>query len=196
MATMLLAEEATIDPNAMVPPQPQSKFSKLNTTARFDEIYRKVHSDVLRFVARRLIPPDYSRAEEITHDAFTKLWVRKDSLPDEIGEIRAWLFTVARNDLIKSNSKGFRNRELSVQISDEAFGFIADPVNPIEAQSVRIDLASAWHQLTAAEQEIISLTYWDELSSREAGQVLGISDRAYRLKLHRTRLKLKKLLEL
>jgi RNA polymerase sigma-70 factor, ECF subfamily len=196
MATMLLAEEVTIDSNATVCNQPRPQFSKMSSTVRFDDVYRKVHPDVLRFVARRLIPPDYSRAEEITHDAFTKLWVRKDSLPNEIGEIRAWLFTVARNDLLKSNAQGFRSRELSVQISPEAFNFIPDPLDGIGTRSFQIDLASAWHQLTPAEQEIISLTYWEELSSQEAGQVLGISDRAYRLKLHRTRRKLKKLLEL
>jgi len=196
MATMLMVEEAPISADDALSTRPGPGLGSPNSTVRFDAIYRKVHPEVLRFIARRLIPPDFTRAEEIAHDTFTQLWQRKDNLPKDLGETRAWLFTVARNFLIKSNARGFRSRELSVQISDEAFGFIPDPVDRIGAQGLRIDLAAAWRQLTPAEQEIISLTYWDELSSTEAGKVLGISDRAYRIRLHRTRAKLKKLLEL
>jgi RNA polymerase sigma-70 factor (ECF subfamily) len=165
-------------------------------TPEFDAVYREVHPELLRFILRRLIPPDFGRAEEIAHDAFTKLWQHRANLPLNLNETRAWLFTVARNFMLKSNAQGFRGRELFVAISDEAIGFVPDPVDFHGTHTFRIDLKTAWQQLTPAAQEVISLHYWESLSANEAGQVLGTTARAYRIRLHRARNQLKKLLEI
>jgi RNA polymerase sigma-70 factor, ECF subfamily len=165
-------------------------------TARFDAMYRQVHPDLLRFISRRLVPPDQYLAEEMAHDTFTKAWQRRAELPDDIGELRAYLFTVARNFLIKSNERGYRNRELSIRISDDASGYIPSPNDDIGARTMQLDLATAWAQLSPREQEVIALTYWDNLTSDAAGKVLGISDRAYRKRLHHARAHLKTLLNL
>jgi len=165
-----------------------------NEAAAFAAIYRQTHAQVLGFISRRLIPRDYARAEEITHDTFLVAWRRFADLPKELSEARAWLFTTARHLLLKSNNQSRRGL-MGVRISDDAFGFIPMPDDDIKTRGLHLDLKSAWEKLSPAEQEVISLTYWDELSSSEAGQVLGITDRAYRQKLHRARTKLRKLLE-
>jgi len=166
--------------------------------SRFAAMYRATHASVLSFVSRRLIPRDFTRAEEITHDTYLVAWRKFSQLPDDEAAARAWLFTTARHLLLKSNDRHQReNRkgELGVRISEEALGFVPALHNQVSNRGLQIDLMSAWSKLTPAEQEVISLTYWDELSSAEAGQVMGISDRLYRQKLHRARTKLKKLLD-
>jgi RNA polymerase sigma-70 factor, ECF subfamily len=44
--------------------------------------------------------------------------------------------------------------------------------------------------LGADDQEVLILTAWEELNSREAAVVLGCSPTAYRLRLHRARKRL------
>ena len=46
--------------------------------ARFAELYQREHSQVLRFIARRLNPQDLGRAEDITHEAFLIAWRKLD----------------------------------------------------------------------------------------------------------------------
>lgn len=162
--------------------------------ALFASIYRQTHPAVLGFISRRLIPRDFARAEELAHDTFLIAWRRFTDLPRDLDGARAWLFTTARNLLLKSNERN-RRGNLGVRISDDAIGFIPAPNNDINNRGFQIDLKSAWSQLRPDEQEVISLTYWDDLTSADAGRILGISDRAYRQKLHRARAKLRKILE-
>ena len=46
---------------------------------------------------------------------------------------------------------------------------------------------SRWKRLSAAEQEALALTVFDDLTSPQAALVLGITSTAYRLRLMRAR---------
>lgn len=157
---------------------------------RFATIYRAFHGEVLRFISRRLLPPDHARAEDITHDTFMVAMRRLTELPTDSNQLKAWLFVTARNCLANDKRLGYRYGE-GVRIADEAIGFHPAAVDQIGASGLKVDLATAWLQLTPTEQEVIALTAWDGLTSIEAGQVMGISDRAYRKRLHQARQKLR-----
>ena len=60
----------------------------------------------------------------------------------------------------------------------------------------QIDLGAAWNVLSAQHQEVLALAGWEGLTSEEAGQVLGISATAYRLRLRKARAALKAALNL
>ncbi len=60
---------------------------------------------------------------------------------------------------------------------------------------VRDALAAAWSRLADAEQEVLALELWDDLTSPEAGRVLGISAAAYRHRLVRARAALRRHLD-
>jgi RNA polymerase sigma-70 factor (ECF subfamily) len=49
-------------------------------------------------------------------------------------------------------------------------------------------------ELHADEREVLMLTAWEELSSPEAAAVLGCSPTAYRIRLHRARLRLRRVM--
>ncbi|MGD8150209.1 sigma factor-like helix-turn-helix DNA-binding protein [Ornithinimicrobium sp. Y1694] len=53
----------------------------------------------------------------------------------------------------------------------------------------------AWSRLSPRHQEAIALTAWDDLTSDQAGHVLGISATAYRARLARARSALRSHLE-
>ncbi len=61
---------------------------------------------------------------------------------------------------------------------------------PDQSESITAALA----ELSAVDQEIITMISWDGLTPREIGQVLGISANVVRVRAHRARAKLRSLL--
>ena len=106
--------------------------------------------------------------------------------------MRAWIFAIARNCLLNEGKARMRRRALRVRIASES---AKRSEGHEDAVAGRTDLARAWHQLTASDQEVIALAVWDELSSEQAANVLGISAAAYRTRLSRARTALRKLVD-
>ncbi|WP_254406194.1 RNA polymerase sigma factor [Streptomyces sp. AC627_RSS907] len=51
----------------------------------------------------------------------------------------------------------------------------------------RLALVDAWQSLPQADQEVLSLSVWEELSAAEAAQVLGCTRAAYSMRLTRAK---------
>lgn len=156
---------------------------------RFSGLYELVYTDVLRFVQRRAGP---EHAEDIVHEAFLVTWRRWDDLPTEHEDARAWMFAVARNCMLNNVRGEKRQGALAVRIAAHASAF-TDAAT--ELVNEHVDLVSAWRQLRPLDQEVLALAIWEELPSSKAGQVLGISSAAYRLRLHRARKSLRRMLD-
>lgn len=155
----------------------------------FASLYGRAYTDVLRFVQRRAGPQN---AEDVVHEVFLIAWRRFDDVPAGHDDARAWLFGVARNCLLNDQRGQARRGALGVRIAS------ASPAS-VEAQddliALRVDMAAAWQRLRPAEQEVLALAIWEELPSPQAGRVLGISSAAYRIRLHRARLALRRHLD-
>lgn len=149
---------------------------------RFRDLYDANYESVLRFIQRRIHEPD--RAEDVTHEVFLVAWRRRDSLPLVAEDARAWLFGVARNCLLAEGKARSKRLALGVRLSLEP-----PAAAPDHGLSVleRADFARAWDKLQPVEQEALSLTLWDDLSSPDAAHILGISPGAYRTRLNRAR---------
>jgi len=160
-----------------------------NAEEIFAALYRREHGDVLRFVSRRI---GERHAEDVTHETFLIAWRRLADIPKNPSDARAWLFTVARNCLLNESRTGMRQGALAVRIAETARQQVV--YAPDEGVIANVDLATAWGMLQSREQETLSLTIWDELTSAQAGQVLGISGAAYRVRLLRARATLRQLL--
>ena len=159
--------------------------------SRFRSLYETSHADVVRF-ARRRAGPDV--AEDVAHEAFLVAWRRLDDIPVDHGAARAWLFTAARNCLLNDRRGAARRDALPIRLASDRIDGGADSADG--EVSLRLDLQAAWPRLDPAHQEALSLAIWDDLSSTEAGRVLGISGAAYRIRLHRARSALRRLIEL
>lgn len=156
---------------------------------RFRALHASAYADVLRFVQRRVEP---SLAEDVVADALLVAWRRLDEAPRLLDDRRAWLFGIARHCLMNTRRGQGRQGALAVRLADAAAsGGTADA----ELVALRLDLTAAWQALEPAEQEAIALATFDGLTSRQAGQVLGISAAAYRLRLMRARRSLRQLLD-
>lgn len=84
---------------------------------RFARVFDAAYTDLVRFVSRR-VPP--GQAEDVVADVFTVAWRRFDDVPSELGEARAWLFTVAYRTLLASNRAEGQRRTLAIRLIDAA----------------------------------------------------------------------------
>ncbi|WP_313535159.1 RNA polymerase sigma factor [Arsenicicoccus bolidensis] len=144
-------------------------------------MFDDVHDDLVRFCARRT---DTASAEDVAADALLTAWRRFDDAPLSHDGRRAWVYGIARNQLLNAARSAGRRGALAVRMTKTA----PLPSGVTEDEAVlRADLSAAWARLTPAQQEVLALTVWDGLDATQAGAVLDISALAYRLRLSRAR---------
>jgi RNA polymerase sigma-70 factor (ECF subfamily) len=157
----------------------------------FGVIFDRYADRIFRFCFRRTA--DAQLAEDLTSVVFLEAWRRRSTVsPDSVA---AWLFGVALNVV--------RNGNRSVQRHAIALSRLPPPtVEPDFADEVvdRADIEAEMRSvldavavLPSLDQEIIAFCIWDELSTREAAQALGMSEGAVRTRLHRARRRLEQL---
>ncbi len=157
---------------------------KAGPEGRFEALYWEHHRELLAFIRRRTDV----EAEDIVAETFVVAWRRIDDVPDPA---LPWLFGVARNVL--HNHLRAENRQTWLKVWID--GHPKEPETDLAtAIADRHDLATAWKRLTSAEQEVLSLIAWDELSYDEAATVLGCAKSTFAVRLFRARRRLLHLL--
>lgn len=141
---------------------------------RFTDLYVREQPRVCGYVHRRC--GDLGTAEELTAEVFRTAWERMTAGQ----EIRAgWLFVTARNLL--------SNHHRSVARLTELHRAVADELGRPPASRRDDAVLDALDRLAPAHREVLLLSYWDGLSAKEAGQVLGCGASAVWVRLHRAR---------
>lgn len=157
---------------------------------RYRSLFSEVYPDLVRFVQRRMRP---EQVDDVVSETLLVWWRRFDEAPNRAADVRAWLMGVARQVMLNQWRGDRRRAALAVRI---AVG--GDPVasSPEETVASRIDLARAWECLDATHQEALGLAVFEDLTSAQAGAVLGIGATAFRVRLSRARRALKAQLDL
>jgi RNA polymerase sigma factor (sigma-70 family) len=150
----------------------------ITSEAEFTEVYRASYSDLLRFVRRRAHPLN---VDDIVGETYLAAWRRRAELPIDP---RPWLFRTARNAMLNSSRGSNRQTALAVKIghADDSARFAG--TNELDQ---RIDLIAAWRELPAADQEVLALAVWEDLSTKDAAATLGYSRAAYAMRLTRAK---------
>lgn len=155
---------------------------------RFRSAYDAAYLDLLRFVSRRVSP---SHAEDVVADVMLVAWRRLDDVPRDQADARAWLFGVAHKTLQNTRRREHKHDAVTIRLA-ETWQDPAVPGQHSDLVAYRVDVAAAWPQLSASDQEAIALAVLDGLTAPEAASVLGISSTAFRLRLSRARRKLRR----
>ncbi len=159
---------------------------------RFRRLYDANHDDLWRYCLRRSVTTE--EAEEALAETFSVAWRRLDAVPEEPGT-RPWLFGVARNQL----RSGRRRRRRSVELRDRLIDVVSraphapDPADAVTDRSPV--LLAALATLAERDQEILRLAAWEELPHAEIGSMLGCSENAVAIRVHRARNRLAKAVE-
>lgn len=147
----------------------------------FTLMYHENYADLLRFVRRRMHP---LAADDVVSETFTVAWRRRDQLPTPV---RPWLFRTARNVMLNSGRGYARQKAVAVRIAENFSEHSDTDFNALEQ---RLDLVVAWKNLPDADQEVLALDVWEEMSAHDAAAVLGCSRGAYAMRLTRARRRL------
>jgi RNA polymerase sigma-70 factor (ECF subfamily) len=146
--------------------------------AAFASIYERYLPRVYRYCLRRLDTRE--AAEDATAVVFTRALAGLDGYRG--GSVAAWLFRIAHRTV--ANELRARRPAHSLETASP----IASELNVLD-RVVRAEelqrVARALATLPAAQRELLALKAAGELSAREIGAVLGKSEGAVRVALHR-----------
>jgi RNA polymerase sigma-70 factor, ECF subfamily len=145
----------------------------------FSELYRKVSPNLMGYLLR--LTRDRGRAEDLLQVTFSKVHRARESYLRG-APILPWLFAIARRTFLdERRSARSRAEDLSTD------GVLPEP-KP-EPDAVSNDVADAIERavdaLPEAYREAIQLTKMSGLSIAEAASVLGTTETAVKLRVHR-----------
>ncbi len=162
--------------------------------AAFTELYNEFFPVVYRFLLSK------SRSGEMADEAisrtFLNLYAHLGEYDETRGTFSTWLFRIAINELRMI----FREQGRSLDSAwDESFDPPAPEHEAPEAQFMKrerdTELHDAMMRLAERERNIITMTYWLEMSADEVADALGMTKEAVWASLSRSRKMLKKYLE-
>jgi RNA polymerase sigma-70 factor, ECF subfamily len=151
--------------------------------ARFIEIYESSYRHVYAYCRRRT---SADRVDDAVADTYLTVWRKIDEVPTG-DECLPWLYGVAYRVL----GHQYRGASRSGRLAQKLASVGADPISLPEEYVVMRDecrlVLEALGSLKPADQEILRLTVWEEISHAEAAVALGISQGAARQRLHEAR---------
>ena len=136
---------------------------------------------LLRYALRRL--DDHSVSEDVVAETFVVAWRHFDAIPEPDQEL-FWLYGIARRVL--SNTMRGRQRSLRLEMRlalEREHGGNAPRYTEEDGRQLTEALAA----LRPEERELIQLAYWEGLTYREMGLVLGCSEKAAGIRISRAR---------
>lgn len=149
------------------------------------------YGDALTFYVNGYIH-DIHDSEDIMIDAFALMFVKLRPV-GRVGSFKAYLYKTARNLAVR-HKKG---RRIFINIDDVAFELKND--DKAEADIIRNErdkqLYAALERLKNEYQEVLYLIYFQDMSYREAGAVMGKSQSQVTKLVYRGKQRLKSILE-
>src|SRR5450830_650951 len=155
--------------------------------AWFTELVRAHHVALRAYVGRRVGPGD---VDDIVAEVLAAAWRHRNQRPPTP---ELWLYRTAWNALLHQFRSQRRRDRLTArlaQIPTATSGQDAVAAESEAADTVRSCMA----QLATDDQELLRLTYWEQLTTAEAAYIVGGSPAAVRVRLHRARRRLAALL--
>jgi RNA polymerase sigma-70 factor (ECF subfamily) len=144
------------------------------------EVYEEYFPRVYRYVAARV--RDRLEAEDLTETVFLKALEASPSFKWKGAPVSAWLFRIARNQVIDYRRTDKSGRSLPLNDS-----IVSDGVDPAVAAERNWEIRRAIEavgQLTKAQRDVIELRFAGELSTAEVAGVLGKSPGAVKVLQH------------
>lgn len=120
---------------------------------------------------------DPGQAEDAVQESVFRAWRGIGRLRSS-SALRAWFLSIVAN---RSRSLRRTHWWSVVMLPLSASGL----PNPAEAGDRHADLVSALHRLRPEDRAAVFLRYYEDMSSRQVGEALGISATAARSRIHR-----------
>ncbi len=151
----------------------------------FDLIYQEYFQDVFYYLRSRTA--DRDTAEELTQETFAKALQSIDQY-DGSKDIRAWLFTIAKNTFIDRyrKEKHFSGQDITETMADSEPHFIEKLMD----QDTAFQIHQFLHEMPEPYKEVFSLRIFGELPFEQIGKLFGKSSSWARVTFYRAKQKI------
>ena len=163
-----------------------------NAFATLIEKYQQqVHAHALRKVA------DFQTAEDITQETFLQVHQKLATLNDP-AKFSGWLYAIVNHLCIawyrknRLQAESLQEFHISAVEKDAYSRYVATEHAKTTAAAQRDLVKRLLTKLKDGDREVITLHYFEEMTSSEIGKHLGVSENTIKSRLHRARQQLKK----
>ena len=120
---------------------------------------------------------DQAEAEEVLQTVYLKILEGKARYRGE-SKLKTWLFAVIRKTAITAQRKRLLRSLRSIagtKPTPERNSFAAEPAAAFERSETRKQFQMALERLSARQREVLHLVFYEDVSLREAANVMGVS---------------------
>ncbi len=162
-------------------------FVKTQRNSFFEELYERYSEKVYRkcfsFVN------DSAKAEDLAHDVFLRV-ITKLGTFKETARFSTWLYSITYNYCMDSIRKSKRMREDAL---GESFDFVEEEIDQEMLGMQAEGLKKSLNEISPEEKAMLLMKYQDNFSVKEIAEAFKISESATKMRLLRTKEKMRKL---
>ncbi|MET9251718.1 sigma-70 family RNA polymerase sigma factor [Nonomuraea sp. NPDC003709] len=154
----------------------------------FTGLFEEHYEEVLRYAWRRVGAAD---APDVAAETFRIAWEKYDRLPHD--QPLPWLYTTARHVVSNHIRSGTRRDGLAASLAEGLLrhGAESDHAAIVAARHAAL---AALDNLNEDDRELVLLLAWEGLDLRQSAKAVGCSWPTARMRLHRARKRLHRLL--
>jgi RNA polymerase sigma-70 factor (ECF subfamily) len=146
---------------------------------QFKALYDRTYDRVSAFVLRRGFSEHEAR--DVVAETYMTLWRRIRDVPGDPMLADAWVFGIARRTIANVRRSDNRRRRLAERLFEQ------HRVDHAFAPDVPDRLLHVLAELPRRDREMLQLAVWDELTHAQIAHVVGCSENAVAVRLHRAR---------
>ncbi len=161
----------------------------------FAKLIRKYEQQVHTHALRKI--GDFHIAEDITQETFLQVYQHLETLNDST-QFSRWLYQIVNHLCIAWHRKNRLQTESLEEIhvseieTEPCSRYVASEREKVSAEAQRDLVKKLLAELKESDREVITLHYFEEMTSSEIGTYLGVSENTIKSRLHRARQQLKK----
>jgi RNA polymerase sigma-70 factor (ECF subfamily) len=161
--------------------------AKLESQKDLEDIFTAFNRQIYSYVYLRM---GYSKevAEDLTQEVFLRVWEKRKSFNNKKGNVRTWIYRIARNLVIDEYRK--RKDLLNLNNYEGEGRVVEEDMILNEMQSY---VLKKMFELNDSEQELITLYYIEELEIKEVANIVDKGYDATKMAINRALHKLKDL---
>lgn len=156
--------------------------------ARFEPLYRKYYDAILRYLKQRMEDPE--QAHDVASQVFIKAIKNLSKYEDRGVPFGSWLYRIAKSELYQSYREMQSNRTVSMEhVQIPTFDTLFFDNQEFEHnQSL---LLAAMQKLKEEQLKLIEMRFFEQLSFKEIGESIGITENNAKVKTFRALEKLR-----
>ncbi len=161
----------------------------------FESLVRKYQQQVHTHALRKT--GDFQIAEDIVQETFLQVYQRLETLNNP-AQFSAWLHAIVKHLCIawfrknRLQTKSLQEIHISDTEAEPYSRYVATENAKATADAQRDLVKKLFTKLKRSDREVITLHYFEEMTSSEIGEFLGVPENTIKSRLHRARQRLKK----